>query len=250
MISFLITVCDEHFELQRLLHQLSYIVKDTDEIVIVYDSTKVTKEVKNEIAKSKAQSYSYEFLGDFSEYKNFANTKCTKDWILQLDADEFLSDSLAYNIHSFLKDAEDIEFIAIPRVNIVKRIAEKHILDWGWSLGKDETYFDVDELDINSEEYKLLKNYKFIVSEQDTISEDVKSIRHYSPIINYPDYQGRLYRNTSNIKWEGKVHEKIVGYKNFGKIPFDNGFDILHFKDIARQEKQNSYYGILESNRK
>ena len=249
MISYLITVCDEHFELKRLLDQLSYIIKKEDEIVIVYDKNRVTDKVMGVINSSTAKPYEFDFKGDFSEYKNFANSKCEKEWILQLDADEFLSEYLAYNINYFLKEAHDIEFLAIPRINIVKRITEDHVNSWGWNLGKDENYFDSETMNINSKEYALLKNYKYIASEQETEKEDEKIVRYYCPIINYPDYQGRLYRNSPAIKWEGKVHERLVGYKNFSKIPFDNGFDILHFKDIVRQEKQNSYYDILENNK-
>jgi glycosyltransferase involved in cell wall biosynthesis len=37
--------------------------------------------------------------------------------------------------------------------------------------------------------------------------------------INYPDYQSRLYRNSSDIKWVGKVHEQIQGFKQFTLLP-------------------------------
>ena len=36
----------------------------------------------------------------------------------------------------------------------------------------------------------------------------------------FPDYQTRAYRNHADIKWEGKVHERIVGYKNMAFLTF------------------------------
>jgi hypothetical protein len=62
-------------------------------------------------------------------------------------------------------------------------------------------------------------------------------------LINWPDLQSRLYRNAEYIKWENKVHEKIIGFKTVAVLP--TGFNLLHIKDIARQEKQNEYYSTL-----
>jgi hypothetical protein len=62
-------------------------------------------------------------------------------------------------------------------------------------------------------------------------------------LINWPDLQSRLYRNAEYIKWENKVHEKIIGFKTVAVLP--TGFNLLHIKDIARQEKQNDYYSTL-----
>jgi hypothetical protein len=62
-------------------------------------------------------------------------------------------------------------------------------------------------------------------------------------LINWPDLQSRLYRNAEYIKWENKVHEKIVGFKTVAVLP--TGFNLLHIKDIERQERQNNYYNTL-----
>ncbi len=62
--------------------------------------------------------------------------------------------------------------------------------------------------------------------------------------INFPDYQGRLYKK--GLMWEGKVHERIVGGKFYSILPEDDDdFCILHYKDIKKQEKQNTYYSTL-----
>lgn len=250
-VSFLVTVCDEFRELDRLLKQLSTSKSAGDEIVVVYDSNKVTDEVKEILVNfdNKVDKYSYlpfDFKGNFSDYKNFGNSLCKNDWIFQIDADEYLSLHLYTNLHNIINinEPSNIDLIAIPRINIVKGITQKHIDSWGWFIGRDENYADADEYDSSSESYKFLKDNGFIISEQKGDGTKIV-VRYYCPIINYPDYQTRLYRNKDEIKWEGKLHERVVGSINFSRIPLDNGLDLLHFKDIDRQERQNNYYKTL-----
>jgi len=37
--------------------------------------------------------------------------------------------------------------------------------------------------------------------------------------VNYPDFQWRIYKNTSDIKWINKVHERLIGYKTISNLP-------------------------------
>lgn len=63
--------------------------------------------------------------------------------------------------------------------------------------------------------------------------------------VNYPDYQTRIYRNNSDIRWRNKVHEVIEGYKHFTVLPEVDVLSLIHPKTIERQEKQNAYYETL-----
>ena len=63
--------------------------------------------------------------------------------------------------------------------------------------------------------------------------------------INFPDRQARIYKNTPEIRWEGKVHETINGYKTYSPLPKVEEWSLYHPKDIKRQEKQNEYYDTL-----
>ena len=63
--------------------------------------------------------------------------------------------------------------------------------------------------------------------------------------VNWPDYQMRLYRNDPAIKWEGKVHEKITGFKTWTKFPEALEMALFHPKQIERQEKQNEFYETI-----
>jgi glycosyltransferase involved in cell wall biosynthesis len=69
--------------------------------------------------------------------------------------------------------------------------------------------------------------------------------RYENERVNWPDYQTRLYRNSSDIKWRNKVHEVIEGYKQFTVLPAVDELALIHHKTIERQEKQNNYYETL-----
>ena len=58
--------------------------------------------------------------------------------------------------------------------------------------------------------------------------------------INWPDFQGRIYRRET-ARWEGKVHEKLVGEKCAG-LPPQPIHALWHIKSTAKQDKQNNLY--------
>jgi hypothetical protein len=63
--------------------------------------------------------------------------------------------------------------------------------------------------------------------------------------VNFPDYQWRIYRNNSSIKWKNKVHEVLEGFKTSTLLPAEEEYCLYHPKTIDRQEKQNNYYDTL-----
>ena len=63
--------------------------------------------------------------------------------------------------------------------------------------------------------------------------------------INWPDWQGRIWKNRANIRWTKEVHEILVGYKEYTFLPEEEKFSFYHAKDIERQEKQNKFYGTI-----
>tara|TARA_B100000287_G_scaffold342001_1_gene328610 strand:- start:196 stop:822 length:627 start_codon:yes stop_codon:yes gene_type:complete len=64
--------------------------------------------------------------------------------------------------------------------------------------------------------------------------------------INFPDWQGRIFRNRPNIRWQYKVHEMITGYQTYATLPQDKPFCILHPKTIEKQEQQNKKYSGIQ----
>jgi hypothetical protein len=63
--------------------------------------------------------------------------------------------------------------------------------------------------------------------------------------IQWPDYQWRIYKNDSNIKWVNVKHEILDGYKTFANLPELEEYALYHYKTIERQEKQNNFYNKL-----
>lgn len=63
--------------------------------------------------------------------------------------------------------------------------------------------------------------------------------------VNFPDYQWRIYRNDTTIKWKNRVHEVLEGFKTSTLLPAEEMYCLYHPKTIDRQEKQNNYYDTL-----
>jgi len=60
--------------------------------------------------------------------------------------------------------------------------------------------------------------------------------------INYPDWQGRIFRNRPNIRWEKPVHEQLTGFQTYAHLPQEQKYSITHPKTIERQVEQNRFY--------
>ena len=63
--------------------------------------------------------------------------------------------------------------------------------------------------------------------------------------INYPDYQGRYYKNDGKIKWENDLHERLTGSENVARAEAKPLVALLHIKSVERQDKQGEYYDSL-----
>jgi len=63
--------------------------------------------------------------------------------------------------------------------------------------------------------------------------------------VNWPDWQGRIWKNRPNIRWERPVHEMLTGYKEYAHLPAEEEFALFHPKDIKRQEEQNMKYSEI-----
>jgi glycosyltransferase involved in cell wall biosynthesis len=204
-ISYAITACNEHVELERLLDQINEHIRPEDEIIVQLDST-ATDEVKK-VAELYNVGASYEYHritfglnGDFASFKNNLKSHCSRDYIFQIDADEYLSEELILSLPQILEMNPDVELYAVPRINTVKGLTSEHINKWGWYINENGW-------------------------------------------INYPDHQTRILKNIPEIKWINKVHERLVGAKEI--VPLPEGYDLIHPKTIERQEKQNNFYNTL-----
>ena len=136
-ISYAIPVCNEHEELDRLLTQLSNFVDlKQDEIVVQCDEGNTTPQVYEVIKKhaDKIKVAEYPLKGDFASFKNNLKANCAGARIVQLDADELLSEWLLENLPTILQDNPTIDLFCLPRINTVDGLTEEHIRKWGWRV--------------------------------------------------------------------------------------------------------------------
>ena len=139
-ISFGILTHNEGEYIEQLLQQLIRIKKEDDEIVIVddYSSDQLTKAILEEHqAEGNIKLYKRELNKDFASQKNFLNSKCSGDWIVNIDADELLSPDLESSLHDLIELNLVSDAIWVPRINIVQGLTAEHIAKWNWKVDVD-----------------------------------------------------------------------------------------------------------------
>jgi len=207
--SFCIPVCNELNELQTLISNVLEHKQEQDEIIILFDADSGTKQVEDylrslTVASKDIAWYPASLNKDFASFKNNFLKYATGDYIVQIDADELPSDEFwAYLPAVFESNRGLAESFYISRRNTVDGLTPEHIAKWNWNVQK-----------IDNKE-----------------------------LINFPDWQHRIFKNTGDIKWKNKVHEVLEGYGSLSYIPGE--LFLWHHKDIKRQEKQNAYYDTL-----
>jgi hypothetical protein len=98
-LSYAITVCNEHVELERLLDLINQHIRPQDEIVVQMDKL-ATDEVRLVADKYNVGApYEYHRISctlnnDFATFKNNLKDHCSRDYIFFIDADEYPSNQL------------------------------------------------------------------------------------------------------------------------------------------------------------
>lgn len=135
-ISYAILTHNEGEYIDQLLSFLKKYKRPEDEIVIVDDNStdELTLSIlSNWFRTGLIKLYKHELNNDFSAQKNYLNSKCTGDYIFQIDADELPSEFVIENIHSIIK-SNPVDVFLVPRINIVDGLTEEHIQKWNWSV--------------------------------------------------------------------------------------------------------------------
>ena len=135
-ISYAIPVCNEDKELDRLLAQLLFHETPDMEVVVQCDQGNTSPEVYRILDKYSAFIHVIQFplKGNFAAFKNNLKKHCTGAWIFQVDADEYLSDSLIKNLPSILQTNPTVDLFLVPRINTVEGLTQEHINKWQWRV--------------------------------------------------------------------------------------------------------------------
>ena len=204
-ISFAITVCNELEEIKRLVPFILEHKGIQDEIVILFDDKNGNKEVLDFLLPFNIKPNVQVWRG-LDWDNNFA------DWKNKLN--EYCAGDYIFQL-----DADEMvtEFLI---KNVSQVIQENNEVDLFY-LARINTVDGITMEHINKWRWNLDKEGR----------------------INFPDYQGRIYK--SNLKWEGKVHEKITGAKYYAVLPLEEEYCLIHHKTINKQESQNNYYNTI-----
>lgn len=204
MISYTVTVYNEAHELQLLLTYLLKYITENDEVVVQSDSEKVTEEVENVIEDfiDKFKKFTYIKFPLNNDFSSFKN-----------NIRSHCSNKWIVNI-----DADEVPSTFLIE-NIHALLEENNQVDMflvpRWNV-----------VDGITEEHIKKWNWNF--------DEEGR--------VNWPDYQTRIYKNSKDIIWVNKVHERLSGYEVYSSLPTEEAYCFYHIKSIDRQEKQNEFY--------
>ena len=204
-ITYAITVCNEFLEIQRLVHFLLRHKRIQDNIVILYDEANGDPAIEQFLK-------SHSINGEFSWHKAPFN-KHFADWKNKLN-------SLCSGDYIFQLDADEMidEYVCriLPDILAANEVDVIRVPRINTVKGLTDQHITLWNWKVNKDNW-----------------------------VNWPDYQWRIYRNHSDIKWINAVHEVLDGYKTVSHLPAQEEFALLHHKTIERQEKQNTYYDTI-----
>ena len=205
-ISYAIPVCTEHTELEKLVKFLRPLIREQDEIVVQVDATNATPEVTE---LTNEWRHNKDIKVTYFDFKgNFANLK--NNLKNQCTGDYIFQIDADEIPHSYLIGLLPTLFKHNPNVDL----------------------FLVPRINIvNGLTQDHIKKWGWQVNEKGWV--------------NFPDSQMRILKNEPTIQWASKVHEIVVGYKQYVVLPFEEKFTLYHEKDIGRQEMQNAFYDSL-----
>jgi glycosyltransferase involved in cell wall biosynthesis len=204
-ISYAITVHNELEELMKLLDFLNNNIREEDEVVIQYDEGGVTDEVL-EFLKIKQKIHGYTVVG-FPLNKDFASYKNNLKENCKGD-------------YIFQIDADEIPNEVM--IAYLPEVLESNPVD---------IIFVPRVNTVNGLTQEHIQKWRWNVNEKGWV--------------NWPDYQTRIYKNTEDVTWMNKVHEKITGYDTFSNFPAEEHWALYHPKQIDRQEQKNQFYDTI-----
>ena len=135
-ISYAILTHNEGEYIAELLALLFTYKRDIDEIVIVddYSDDEKTKFILNDFKDLIVLDYRT-FDGDHTQ-KNYLNSKCTGDYILQLDADELVRPEFLEMLPELLEENQETDLFIMPRINTVEGLTQEYIQKWKWNVNE------------------------------------------------------------------------------------------------------------------
>ena len=204
-ISYGITVHNEAEELKRLLEVLHKNIDDSDEVVVCVDGD-------DDAVRFELDVYAKKFYDTYKPMKVYQR-KLDRNFAAQKNS--IIENSMGDYV--FHIDAD--EYPNETLLQQLPQIVEMNDVDLIWIPR-------VNTIDGMKDEH--INRWGWRVTEKGWV--------------NYPDYQARVFRRDSEIRWERPLHEVIRGYKTYSHLPPHEELSLYHPKTIERQEEQNMFY--------
>ena len=204
-ISFALTVCNEFVEIQRLLSFLLENKRPKDEIVVLYDKGHGDSKIEEFL---RAKSINGEF--NWHYYIFDGDFSKMKNKLTSLCSGDWI-----FNI-----DAD--EMVSTYILDALPEILQHNDID-AIQVPRINTVSNLTQQHIDKWGWRV----------------------NDKGWVNFPDYQWRIYKNSPDIKWINKVHERLEGFKTYTALPSDPVFALFHPKTIERQERQNEFYETI-----
>lgn len=229
---------------------LNSVKKIADEIVILdSDSSDKTVEIAEKFG---AKVYSEEWKG-FGPQKNSVIEKCQSEWILLIDADEELSESLVERIKEIINGKNKFEVYKINRSSIC---FGKRIKFGGWSNQYATRLWKKGSVKINDN----LVHEEFLTEKE--VGMIKEHINHHS-YLSLSDYLTRFNRYTTLGAEEYYKKNKKTGIFGIAinpifkfirmyifRLGFLDGLEGLLLAVLSSNYTMVKYYKLLELNRK
>lgn len=131
-LSYAICTHNEEESLLDLLNRIHLNKEEQDEVVILDDYS--TSKITTDILSTQPNVHRNKLNKDYAKHKNLLITKCSGDYIFQIDADEYPTDTLFNNIKNILSKNPGVDLFRVPRENYVTGIKNSHLAKWRWRL--------------------------------------------------------------------------------------------------------------------
>ena len=204
-ISYAIPVCYEHEEIRRLLTLLVENKREEDEIVVQSDMGNTTADV-------------YKVL-----YDEFPDKIKHVQFPLNGNFGAFKNNLKSHCTGEWIFQIDADEYFSAEFIRNLHLILQQNPQTHVFLLARINTVEGITD--------QHIQKWRWQVNEKGWI--------------NFPDWQPRILQNSPKINWANKVHEVLVGHTTYGFLPTEEEYCILHHKNIARQEAQNSLYDTI-----
>ena len=209
-ISYGITVYNEADELNKLLEVLVHKTDAEDEIIVCVDDTNGEDDAVRFVLDSWTQQYAHTKIIKVYQRKLNKDFAAQKNSIIENSKGDYI----------FHIDADEYPHEIL--LQQLKQVLEINDVDLLW-IPRVNTVDGITEQHIQQWGWKVTEN----------------------GWVNYPDFQSRVFKNREDIRWEGKVHERIQGAKTYAHLPPNEELSLYHPKTIHKQEQQNHLYNAI-----